>query len=373
VAKRVLVLNAGSSSLKASVLDGDATDAIARADVSGAIAAGGEEAAVRRALETLVSQGVAAASIQAVGHRVVHGGGRFVRPTVVDDAALDAIGELRSLAPLHNPVAVRVIAAARSALPARPHVAVFDTAFHSTLPPEAFVYALPYTWHSDWGYRRYGFHGISVRWAVGRAAELLGTHPADIGLVVAHLGAGCSVTAVWGGESVDTSMGMTPLEGVVMATRAGSVDPGILIAAQRDHGLDVEALAETLEHRSGLLGVSGRSGDVRVLIAAAPTDERAALALALFVRSVAAATAAAATALPRLDAIVFTGGIGEHAGELRARIARRLAPLGVPALPSSSPDEDAVLARGKVAVVRVAAREDVIVARDVRDTLMSSG
>jgi len=371
VVSRVLVLNAGSSSLKASVLDGDATDAIARADVSGAIVAGGEEEAVRRALETLAAQGAEAESIHAVGHRVVHGGGRFIRPTVVDDAVLQAIGELGSLAPLHNPIAARVIAAARSALPRQPHVAVFDTAFHSTLPREAYVYALPYAWHSDWGYRRYGFHGISVRWAIGRAAELLGADPRDIGLVVAHLGAGCSITTVWRGESVATSMGMTPLEGVVMATRAGSVDPGLLVAAQRDHGLDVDALAETLEHRSGLLGVSGRSGDVRVLIAAEKTDERAALALALFVRSVAAGIASAATSLPRLDAVVFTGGIGEHAGELRARIARRLAPLGVPALPVSAADADAVLARDKVAVVRVAAREDVIVARDVRDVLTS--
>jgi len=365
----VLVLNAGSSSLKASVLDGDATDAVARADVSGAIAAGGEEAAVRRALETLAAQGVETESVEAVGHRVVHGGDRFVRPTVVDDNVLQAIEELAPLAPLHNPIAARVIRAARSALPGRPQVAVFDTAFHATLPPEEFVYALPYEWHSEWGYRRFGFHGISVRWAIGRAAELLDVDPADFGVVVAHLGAGCSVTAVRDGESVYTSMGMTPLEGLVMATRAGSVDPGVLVAAQRDHRLDADAIADTLERRSGLLGVSGRSGDVRVLIAAEPTDERAALALALFVRSVAAGIAAAATALPRLDAVVFTGGIGEHSGLMRARIARRLGPLGVPALSSSSQDDDAVLARGTVAALRVAAREDVIVARDVRQAI----
>jgi acetate kinase len=373
VGNRVLVLNAGSSSLKASVIDGEAIDAVARADVSGAIAAGGEEAAVRRAIETLAAQGVETDSVEAVGHRVVHGGARFVRPTVVDDAVLHAIEDLAPLAPLHNPIAARVIGAARSAIAGRPHVAVFDTAFHATLAPEAFVYALPHEWYRDWGYRRYGFHGISVRWALERAAQLLGTHRADIGLVVAHLGAGCSVTAVSGGESVYTSMGMTPLEGLVMATRAGSVDPGVLVAAQRDHGLDVDALAETLERRSGLLGVSGRSGDVRVLIAAEPTDERAALALALVVRSVAAGIAAAATALTRLDAVVFTGGIGEHSGELRARIARRLGPLGIPELPTSSPDYDAVLVRGTVSVLRVAAREDFIVARDVRDALAAPG
>lgn len=367
--KRVLVLNAGSSSLKASVLDGEATQAVARADVSGAIAAGGEDAAVRRALETLASRGVEAESVEAVGHRVVHGGGRFVQPTIVDDAVLRAIGELASLAPLHNPIAARVIAAARSALPGTPHVAVFDTAFHATLPPEAFVYALPYEWHRDWGYRRYGFHGISVRWAMRRAGELLDRDPADLGLVVAHLGAGCSVTAISGGASVHTSMGMTPLEGIVMATRAGSVDPGVLIAAQREHALDADTIADTLERRSGLLGVSGLSGDVRDLLAAEPTDERARLALALFVRSVAAGIAAAATALSRLDAVVFTGGIGEHSGELRSRIAHRLASVGVPAVPAMSADDDAVLARGTVAVIRIAAREDVIVASDVRQAI----
>ena len=363
------MLNAGSSSLKASVLDGAGAEAIARADVGGAIASGGEEAAVRDVLRTLASQGVEAGSIDAVGHRVVHGGSRFVGPTVVDDAALAAIEELAPLAPLHNPIAARVISAARSVLPGPPNVAVFDTAFHSTLSPEEYVYALPYAWHTEWGFRRYGFHGISVRWSVERAAALLGKDSSAIGLVVAHLGSGCSVTAVWAGESVNTSMGMTPLEGIVMATRAGSIDPGVLIAAQRDHGLEVDELAETLEHRSGLLSVSGRSGDMRELIAAAPTDARAELAVALFVRSVAAAIASAATSLPRLDAVVFTGGIGEHAAELRARIARRLSPLAVPDLPASETKDDAVLARGTVAVLRVAAREDVIVARDVREAL----
>jgi len=369
----VLVLNAGSSSLKASVLDGVGAEAVARADVSGAIASGAEEGAVRDALRTLASHGVEARSINAIGHRVVHGGSRFVRPTIVDDAALAAIEDLSPLAPLHNPIAARVIRATRAVLPGRPNVAVFDTAFHSTLPAEEYVYALPYAWHTEWGFRRYGFHGISVRWAVERAAALLGKGLGDSGLVVAHLGSGCSVTAVWAGESVNTSMGMTPLEGVVMATRAGSVDPGVLIAAQRDHGVSVDELAETLEHRSGLLGVSGRSGDMRELIAAEPTDARAALAVALFVRSVAAAIASAATSLPRLDAVIFTGGIGEHSGLLRARIARRLSPLAVPDLAESSTEDDAVLARGVVAVLRVSAREDVIVARDVRRAVAISG
>ncbi len=268
-----------------------------------------------------------------------------------------------SSAPLHNPVAAEVIDAARAALTGVPQAAAFDSAFHATLPREAYVYALPYEWFRDWGYRRYGFHGLSVTWSVERAAALLGR--ADLGVVVAHLGAGCSVSAVWRGSSVGTSMGMTPLEGLVMATRAGSVDPGILLAAQRDHALDLRALEDTLEHRSGLLGISGRTGEMRELLALASTDDRAALAIAVFERWAAAAIAAAATALPRLDAIVFTGGIGENAASVRSGIVRRLASIGVPPVDDATVDGDHVVVAGPVAVLVVVAREDVVIAREV--------
>ncbi len=371
-ARRVLVFNAGSASLKASVLDDRAVEPTARANVEGDLGREDERDVVARLLGLLAAQGVTADSVDAVGHRVVHGGSRLVQPTIVDDSVVAAIADLAPLAPLHNPLAARLIAAARSALPGIPHVATFDTAFHVTLAPEAFVYALPYAWYAEWGYRRYGFHGLSVQWAMERAASLLAASVEDLCLVVAHLGAGCSVSAISQGRSVGTSMGMTPLEGLVMATRAGSVDPGLLLASQRDHGLDPAALLEILEHRSGLLGVSGRSADMREVLAAEPTDERAALAVKVFVRSVAAGIAAAATALPRVDAIVFTGGIGEHAAEIRARIVGRLATLGVPAIASAPTNEDAVLARGPVSVLRIAAREDVIVAREVRRVLSAS-
>ena len=308
--------------------------------------------------------GVEVESIKVVGHRVVHGGTQFRRTTVIDDAVLQQIRELSWLAPLHNPPAAAVIAAARAALPGIPHAAAFDSAFHSTLPTEAFVYALPYDWYSAWGYRRYGFHGLSVSWSVERAASLLNRD--DLGIVVAHLGNGCSVTAVWKGRSASTSMGMTPLEGLVMGTRAGSVDPGVLLAAQRDHGLDARALEDTLEHRSGLLGLSGRTGDMRELLTMAATDERAALALAVFERSAAGAIAAAVTALPRFDALVFTGGIGEHAASVRREIVRRLGSVGVPNVSDGSGDGDEVLITAPIAVLVVVAREDVVIAREVR-------
>ena len=357
----VLVLNAGSSTLKASVL----ADGVERAAASVTVPMRGQADAadaLHRAIDSLAGTGGDPAGVQAVGHRVVHGGSRFTRTTVIDDAVLQGIRDLAARAPLHNPVAAEVIAAARAAFPRRPHAAAFDTAFHTTLPIEAYLYALPYEWHTEWGYRRYGFHGLSVSWSVERTGALLGR--GDLGIVVAHLGAGCSVTAVWQGRSVSTSMGMTPLEGLMMATRAGSVDPGVLLAAQREHALDLDALDATLEHRSGLLAVSGRTADMRELIALAPGDERAALAIAMFERSAAAAIAAAATALPRLDAVVFTGGIGEHATTVRAGIVRRLAAVGVAPVADEPVEGDAVLVAQPVAIVVIAAREDVVIARD---------
>jgi acetate kinase len=362
VGDRVLVLNAGSSTLKASVLARGSNDAEASITVPMHGTADAADA-LRRATAAIVSAGVDLGTIGAAGHRVVHGGSDFTRTTQIDDAVLARIREVAWLAPLHNPVAAEVIAAARSALPAIPHAAAFDTAFHATLPREAYLYALPYDWYAEWGYRRYGFHGLSVAWSVERAARLLARD--DPGVVVAHLGAGCSVTAVWQSRSVGTSMGMTPLEGLVMGTRAGSVDPGVLLAAQRDHGLDPHALEDALEHRSGLLALSGRTAEMKELVALAATDERAALAIAMFERSAAAAIAAAATALPRLDAVVFTGGIGEHASSVRAGIVRRLGSVGVPAIADTSVDGDRVLATGAVSVLVVAAHEDVVIAREV--------
>jgi len=363
---RVLVLNAGSSTLKASVLvaPGERADASTTVPMQGVADA---PDALRRALATMADQGAALPSIEAVGHRVVHGGSEFTRTTRLDDAVLEGIRALARLAPLHNPVAAEVIVAARAALPAVPHVAAFDTAFHATLPPEAFVYALPHEWFAEWGYRRYGFHGLSVSWSVDRAAALLGR--SDLGIVVAHLGAGCSVTAVWQGRSVSTSMGMTPLEGLVMGTRGGSVDPGVLLAAQRDHGLDPTALEEALEHHSGLLGLSGITADMRELLTLAPTNDRAALAIAAFERSAAAGIAAAATSLPRLDAIVFTGGIGENAASVRAGIARRLHAIGVPPLDEVSVTGDAVMVQRPIALLVIVAREDAVIARAVQQLI----
>lgn len=313
----------------------------------------------------------AGAQLAAVAHRVVHGGPTFTAPTPIDHSVLATIDALAPLAPLHNPIAAATIRAARRRLADTPHVAVFDTAFHATLAEPARRYPLPVSW-DEWGIRRYGFHGLSVAWSVERAAQLLQRPIEELGLVVAHLGSGCSVTAVLAGRSVATSMGMTPLEGLMMGTRAGSIDPGILLAVLRDGRLTTAGLAEVLDHEAGLLGVSGTSADMRELQAAADAgDQRAALAIEMFIERAAAGIAAAATALPRLDGIVFTGGIGEHAGRVRAAIVGQLAVLGLEPIGVGDSGEDRILGSGWLApaVLRIEAREDIVAARSALDAI----
>jgi acetate kinase len=279
----VLVVNAGSTSLKLHLVrngESDSVDGFVPAD--------------------------------AVGHRIVHGGPRFEAPALIDDEVLAEIGRLTAVAPLQNARALDAVGDARKALPDAPQVAVFDTAFHRTMPPEASTYALPERWREEWGIRRYGFHGISVQWVAQQVRVPR--------LVVCHLGGGSSVTAVRDGRSVDTTMGFSPLEGVPMATRSGSVDPGALVYLLREERLTLGALEHALEHESGLAGLSGGgSGDVR---------EASQLALDVFVHRVAGAVAAMATACGGIDVLAFTGGIGENAGDLRGRIVERVRFLG---------------------------------------------
>lgn len=371
---RILVLNAGSSSLKASLIDGrDRTEGRATigwgADASRRV---DRQQGLRQALAELGIEGDGAARIDAVGHRVVHGGERWTAPVLIDDATAAELTRLGALAPLHNPVALETLEAARRILPDPPHVAAFDTTFHSALPEAWRRYPVPDRWTSEWGVRRYGFHGLSVAWSVRRAAELLDRPSEDLTLVVAHLGSGCSVTAVDRGRSAMTSMGMTPLEGLMMGTRAGSIDPGILLALLKQGRLSLKGLSEALEHESGLLAVSSTSSDMRELTAEAARGEvRAALAIEMFVVRAASGIAAAATSLPRLDGLVFTGGIGEHASDVRAAIVDRLGVLGIAPIDAGTVDEDVVLRRGPggPAVLRIEAREDLVIAAEVRRLL----
>ena len=240
-----------------------------------------------------------------MGHRVVHGGARFVQPVAIDEGVIAAIEQLRPLAPLHNEPALRAIREARQALPDVPHVAVFDTAFHATIPPEAGTYAIPRRWREEWGIRRYGFHGLAVQSVVEQLE-------ADR-IVVCHLGGGCSVTAVLHGRSVDTTMGFSPLEGVPMATRSGSIDPGALLYVLREHGLSADELDYALEHESGLAALGGL--DVP-------------LGFGVYTYRVATSAAQMAAALRGLDVLAFSGGVGENRADVRSAIAERLAFLG---------------------------------------------
>jgi acetate kinase len=390
---RVLVLNPGSSSLKSSVIetatipttgvDGTAPAAppapLAQIDVDWGVdaTAGGDPADDIRALVARYEvAGISPASLGAVGYRVVHGGTAFRQPTLVTPQVIAQVTALADLAPLHNGIAAATMTAGLAAIPHLPHVAVFDTAFHATLSEEAYRYAVPDKWYREWGVRRYGFHGMSVAWSTERAAALLARPVAELRTVIAHLGSGCSVTAVEGGRSVATSMGLTPLEGLMMGTRAGSIDPGILFYLLRTGRLDADELAEQLDHESGLLGVSGRTSDVRELLRAeADGDGPATLALQIFVRRAAECIASAATALPAVDAIVFTGGIGENAAGLRARIVARLGSIGVAAIPGEPCATDAILSGpgSSPAVLRIVAREDLIVAREAAHVVVQRG
>lgn len=357
---RVLVLNAGSRTTKASLIDDGRT--LARAD--------GPALQDGAALEVLLAELGDDPRPDVVAHRIVHGGTRFTQPVMVDDAVADALDDLVALAPLHQPPALRALGAARARFRDVPQVACFDTAFHATLPETEWRYPVPWAWGDDWGVRRFGFHGLSVEWSVRRAGELLGRAPAELALVVAHLGGGCSVTAVDAGRSVRTSMGYTPLEGLMMATRSGSIDPGLLLRLLLEGRLSADEASDALEHRSGLLGVSGVSADLREVQAAADSgDRRAALAVDMFVARASAAIGAAAMALPRLDALVFTGGIGEHAGSVRAAMVGRLGALGVAPIPAEAPGGDQVLGRPGVGppVLRIEAREDLIMALEAAE------
>jgi acetate kinase len=280
---------------------------------------------------------------------------------------LSRLSTLNELAPLHNPVAVEFMTASLDALPNALQCAAFDTAFHRTIPDKAATYAIPADWTERWGIRRFGFHGLSVAYAAHQVARLLGRVPARH--VVCHLGAGCSVTAVYEGESIDTSMGFTPLDGVMMATRSGAVDPGMMLFLVR-HGTDVDAFYDTLEHRSGMLGVSGVSSDIRNVIQQANAgNEHAKLAYDMFLYSVTRAVGSMAATLGGIDALTFTGGVGEHQPPLRRHVVNALRFLRLElddALnDAGAADRDLSITGSPVRIMLIKAREDLSILREV--------
>jgi acetate kinase len=360
----ILVLNSGSSTVKYQVIGADSR-------TGGTIETTDHQEAVEEIL-----QHVDVNDIEGVGHRVVHGGERFTEPTRIDDDVEAEIEELIPLAPLHNPGSLAGIRAARAKLPEVPHVAVFDTAFHATLPKSAATYALDSATAKRFKIRRYGFHGTSYRYVSRRTATLLGRPLEELNLIVLHLGNGASACAIRGGKSVETSMGFTPLEGLVMGTRSGDIDPSIPAFLQREAGLSAEEAAELLERKSGLLGLAGASDMREVLQRRAQNDGQAAEAFDVYVHRVRKYIGAYHAVLGRLDAVVFTAGVGEHAPDVRLEALRGLEGWGIRVDPILNADnENSTGARrvspddAPVAVCVVPTDEEQAIAEDVKTLL----
>jgi len=361
---RVLVVNAGSSSLKLRLLD--AQDRLEQSADLPAGPDGFDTAELGAVLRDWVRPDV-------VGHRVVHGGTTFTGAVRIDDAVRQQLEELTDLAPLHQPKSLAALDAVSAQLPDIAAVASFDTAFHATLPAAAATYAVPREWRQRYGIRRYGFHGLSHAYAAQRAAQLLGRPPADLRIVSCHLGAGASLAAVLDGRSLDTTMGFTPLEGLVMATRSGSVDPGLVLWLEEHEHLSPHEVATALEQRSGLTALAG-TGDMREIEAAADRgDPDAKLAIDVYIHRLVGGIAAMSAATGGLDVLVFTGGVGEHSPTVRRLTAQRLGFLGVAIdadrNTAAHDDADITAAAASARTVVITAREDLQIAREARQLL----
>ncbi|MFH1922994.1 MAG: acetate kinase [Planctomycetota bacterium] len=397
----ILVINAGSSSVKFGLFDFDTLEPVARGLLDWA---GGDRRAtvtlepregdairkeldvpdyrtgVVRALEMLRGSGIVAggeAEIRAVGHRLIHGGEEIREPVRIDAGMKKTIGRYAHLAPLHIPPGLEAIEATEAALPGVPQVGLFDTAFFADVPPCAYLYPVPYHWYEQWGIRRFGFHGTSHSYCTDRAAEMLQKDKRELRLVICHLGQGSSATAVRNGVAVTNTMGFTPLEGLMMGTRSGTVDPGILIYVQREHGLSAAELDEILHKQSGLLGLSGVSSDFRQVEAAAQAgNRRAQLAMDVYAYRVRETIGALAVTLGGMDALVFTGGIGENSVGLRSEVCRGLEVLGVHLHEKRNehcrPDSDVAAGNSPARVLLIHTREDLMIAREARRLVLDA-
>lgn len=391
---KILVCNFGSSSLKMSLFEALSESCLATADVdwsvnpavlrfklpnqqpdSEPLADASPQYAVNRILERLQSgDAPVLGNVQelvAIGHRVVHGGAYFQSAARVDSQVKQRIGQLRDLAPLHQPSNLLGIELFESLMPGVAQVAAFDTSFHSTLSEAAYSYPLPEQWTQQWGIRRFGFHGLSHQYCSQRAAQMLGRD--DLKTVVAHLGSGASMSAVDAGVCQDTSMGFTPLDGLMMGTRCGSIDPGILMYLQRDKGLSVEQLDHALEHESGLLGVSGIAADMRQVLQGQADSERARRAVNIYVHRVRQTLGSMVATLGGLDTLVFTAGVGEHSPEIRQRVCEGLQCFGIEIdqrlNEQHGEDRDIATPAARCRVLVIATREDVTVLRQTRQLM----
>ncbi|MGI8708806.1 MAG: acetate/propionate family kinase [Actinomycetota bacterium] len=359
---RILVINAGSSSIKLRLLDANDVVTLSRdLGIEGLKTPG------------VLEEAVGESELDAVGHRVVHGARLFSGPAIITDEVQEKIVSLEELAPLHQAASLEGIASARRAFPNFPHVACFDTAFHSDMPEAASTYAVPLQWRERYGVRRYGFHGLSHAYASRRGAEMIGRPLDSLRIVSCHLGAGASLAAVAHGRSVDTTMGFTPLEGLVMATRSGSIDPSIPLWMQARAGLTHAEAQEALERDSGLTGLAGTSDMREVLERATKGDDEAVLARDVYVHALRTGIARMAASMSGLDALVFTGGVGEHSSEIRSLAAAGLEFLGIRLVEArnrhAAGDRDVSAAGASVRVLVVEARKDIQMAHEIRGLL----
>ena len=389
----ILVINAGSSSLKYQLLNPDTQEVLAkglceRIGIDGKftykpagkdpikdadVAMPTHSEAIQTVLHALVDEknGVISSmkEIDAVGHRVVHGGEKFAQSVLITDEVMAAIEECNPLAPLHNPANIIGIKACQELMPGTPMVAVFDTAFHQTMPPVAYTYALPYEYYEQDKVRRYGFHGTSHKYVSQRAAVMLGKPIEELKLISCHLGNGSSITAIDGGKSVDTSMGFTPLAGLPMGTRSGDLDAGILEYLMHKHGYNIDEMLNVLNKKSGVLGISGVSSDFRDLESAAPQgNQRAQLALDVFDYSVKKFIGSYAAAMGGVDAIIFTAGVGENGPDTRANVVSGLEFMGVKIDPEKNntrgKEVDVATDDSKVRILVIPTNEELMIAMD---------
>jgi acetate kinase len=394
---KILVCNAGSSSLKFSFFDAEEEVLLAeggidwlrkptrlvirqadRPEIREELKLEKHADAVVRILEDLQAGPSGALDsleeLRAVGHRVVHGGDRYSSAVLITAEVKRTIEELTELAPLHNPPSLEGINAVEQVLPNVPQIAAFDTAFHATLSEAARTYPVPKKWTREWGIRRYGFHGLSHSYCSTEAAKRIGRQ--GLRLVIAHLGNGASVSAVCDGICVDTSMGFTPLEGLMMATRSGTIDPGLLIYLLRYKGLDAEELDRALNYESGLLGISGISSDLRKILPELPHNPDARLAVDVYVHRIVKTIGAMAATLGGIDALVFTAGVGEGSPEIRKRICEKLKYLGLEVDPVANetckPNADISVPASKARILVIATREDLTIMRETRRLVNSS-
>jgi acetate kinase len=392
IRQAVLVINCGSSSVKFALIDTASSEPLITglveclnsADAELSYKVDGQKASkalpdadLVAALSEVIAVLPADAEVVAVGHRVVHGAEEFAASVLISEEVLAVLEKCSALAPLHNPANIAGIRAAQAMFSDQPQVAVFDTAFHQTLPKHAYLYAVPYSWYEDLGVRRYGFHGTSHHYVAGETARRMGYDMSELSIVIAHLGNGCSCCAIEAGKSVDTTMGLSPLEGLVMGTRSGDIDPALpeFIAAKLGWSLD--QIMKVLNKESGLLGISGQSNDMRTLVNAMDEgNERAALAIEVFAYRLAKSILGLTAALTKLDAIVFTGGIGENSHEVRAKTLAHMRVLGVQIDPElNAQNGDAATGRitkeGTLPCLVVATNEELMIARETLNVTQS--